>query len=126
MPMPRLPRPGLVLLALLPLAAGCTPLGMVGGAAATVDLVSLNSTRKTLMDHAASGLTGRDCSVISFSETGEYCPEKVVVDRSDIYCYRTLADVECHHIPDPYRNGDRALASPPPVRKPANQRTPFD
>lgn len=123
----RPPRPGLVLLALLPLAAGaCTPVSIVGVGAAAADGVSLTSTRKTLVDHAVSGLTGKDCSIVSFSESGDYCPEKVVVDRSDVYCYRTLADVECHHIPDPYRNGDRALASPPPVRKPANQRTAFD
>ncbi len=119
-------RSGLVLLALLPLAGACTPVAMVGMGTAAADGVSLTSTRKTLVDHAVSGLTGKDCSVVSFSETGDYCPEKVVVDRSDVYCYRTLADVECHHIPDPYRNGDRALASPPPVRKPANQRTAFD
>ncbi|MCW2247407.1 hypothetical protein M2352_003041 [Azospirillum fermentarium] len=119
-------RPCAVVLALLPLAGGCTPTGAVTGAGVAVDLVSLTSTRKTVVDHVVSGLTGKDCSSVSFSETGDYCPEKVVVDRSNIYCYRTLADVECHHIPDPYRNGDRALASPPPVIKPANQRTPFD
>lgn len=119
-------RPCAVVLALLPLAGGCTPTSMVTGAGAAVDLVSLTSTRKTVVDHVVSGLTGKDCSSVSFSQTGDYCPEKVVVDRSNLYCYRTLADVECHHIPDPYRNGDRALASPPPVIKPANQRTPFD
>ncbi|WP_449233613.1 hypothetical protein [Azospirillum doebereinerae] len=79
-----------------------------------VDIITLNATKKTVGDHIVSAATGRDCSVISLSETGDYCPDKVVVDRSRVYCYRTLADVECHHIPDPYRNGHVALASPPP------------
>ncbi|RUQ70848.1 hypothetical protein [Azospirillum doebereinerae] len=79
-----------------------------------VDMIALNATKKTVGDHIVSAATGRDCSIISFSESGDYCPDKVVVDRSRVYCYRTLADVECHHIPDPYRNGHMALASPPP------------
>ena len=81
-------------------------------------LVSLTSTKKTLGDHVASAATGKDCSSITFTETGQYCPDKVVVDRSKVYCYRTLADVDCHHIPDPYKNGYTALASPPPDIRP--------
>ncbi|WP_376956741.1 hypothetical protein ABNQ39_08240 [Azospirillum sp. A26] len=92
--------------------AGCTsPLGL---AAAGADVVTLNATKKTIGDHIVSAATGRDCSILSFEKTGDYCPDKVEIDRSRVYCYRTLADVECHHIPDPYRNGNTALASPPP------------
>lgn len=91
---------------------GCTsPLGL---AAAGADVVTLNATKKTIGDHIVSAATGRDCSILSFEKDGDYCPDKVEVDRSRLYCYRTLADVECHHIPDPYRNGNTALASPPP------------
>ncbi len=97
--------------------AGCTPTPL-GGALVGADIVTLNATKKTVGDHLVSAATGRDCSVISFEKTGDYCPDKVVVDRSRVYCYRTLADVECHHIPDPYRNGNTALASPPPDIKP--------
>ncbi|MFD1627952.1 hypothetical protein [Azospirillum griseum] len=101
------------LVAALPLCA-CSPTTVTG-----VDILTLNTTRKTVGDHIASGITGKDCSLINLSETGTYCPEKVVVDRSRLYCYRTLAEVECHHIPDPYKNGTTALASPPPDIKPA-------
>lgn len=87
-------------------------------AAALLGGCAINATKKTEVDHIVSAATGEDCSIISFYETGDYCPEKVVVDRSNIYCYRTLADVDCHFLPDPYRNGAVALASPPPVRKP--------
>lgn len=104
---------GVVMLAL----GGCT-LTPLGGSLVGADLVTLNATKKTIGDHVVSAATGRDCSVISFEKTGDYCPDKVVVDRSRVYCYRTLADVECHHIPDPYRNGNTALASPPPDIRP--------
>ncbi|WP_448187945.1 hypothetical protein [Azospirillum sp. sgz301742] len=102
------------------LLAGCwtTPMGAVGLATGVGDFASLNANKKTLGDHVATGIVGRDCSVVSYEQTGSYCPEQVVVDRSNIYCYRTLADVNCHYLPDPYKNGQTALASPPPVRTP--------
>ena len=105
--------------------AGCTsPLGL---AAAGADVVTLNATKKTIGDHIVSAATGRDCSILSFEKDGDYCPDKVEVDRSRVYCYRTLADVECHHIPDPYRNGNTALASPPPdIRALPRKRSWFD
>ncbi|GLR78413.1 hypothetical protein HUE56_13880 [Azospirillum oryzae] len=104
---------------------GCTsPLGL---AAAGADVVTLNATKKTIGDHIVSAATGRDCSILSFEKDGDYCPDKVEVDRSRLYCYRTLADVECHHIPDPYRNGNTALASPPPdIRTLPRKRSWFD
>lgn len=87
----------------------------VAGVGITGNIVSLNATKKTLVDHVVSGITGEDCSVISLEQTGEYCPDKVEVVRSDVYCYRTLAAVDCHYLPDPYKNGHTALASPAPV-----------
>jgi hypothetical protein len=118
MVMKRIGAMAVLVVATLPLG-GCliTPAAVtVAGTGA--DLVSLTSTKKTLGDHVASAATGKDCSSVTFSETGHYCPEKVVVDRSKVYCYRTLADVDCHHIPDPYKNGYTALASPPPDIRP--------
>jgi hypothetical protein len=63
-------------------------------------------------------LAPEECSLVTLAETGRYCPERIVVDRSNLYCYRTLADVDCHHLPDPYKNGHVSLASPPPDLKP--------
>lgn len=107
------------------LLAGCAgpEIAAVGAAAG---LATFTSTKKTLTDHAASAVTGRDCSLISWTETGVYCPEQVVVDRSNLYCYRTLGGVDCHTLPDPYKNSQTALASPPPVRKTVSQRGLFD
>jgi len=110
------------------LLAGCwgTPAGPASVVMVGADFISLGTTRKTTGDHLMSGITGRDCSVLTLEQTGSYCPEKVVVDRSNVYCYRTLADVNCHYLPDPYRNGHTALASPPPVRKPVESVGWFD
>lgn len=105
--------------------AGCAGPEMAV-ASATVGLVTLNATKKTVTDHIVSATTGRDCSIISWTETGVYCPEQVVVDRSNLYCYRTLGGVDCHHLPDPYKNSQTALASPPPVRKTVSQKSMFD
>lgn len=112
-------------LAVAGLLAGCaSPEATLASAA--VNVVSLNATKKTVTDHIASAIMGRDCSIITMNETGEYCPEQVVVDRSNLYCYRTLAGVDCHNLPDPYKNSQTALASPPPVRKTISQKGLFD
>lgn len=116
-----------------PLVA-CLALG-IGGCVATeplfiastaVSAATLTATKKTVTDHIVSAATGRDCSFVSWSETGEYCPEQIVVDRSDVYCYRTLGGVDCHNLPDPYKNSQTSLASPPPVRKTVTQKGWFD
>lgn len=99
---------------LLPLCAvtlaACDPVTM----AAVGSAGSLTATKKLPPDHIASWVMGRDCSVISLEATGDYCPDKREIDRSRLYCYKTLGDVDCHERPDLYRNSDRPLASPPP------------
>lgn len=118
--------PPLCRFAALPLAglllAGCwtpsPPMATLQLATGAADVASLGATKKTLSDHVATGILGRDCSVVTYEQTGTYCPQEYEVDRSNIYCYRTLADVNCHYLPDPYKNGQTALASPAPVRKP--------
>lgn len=102
---------------------GCAP---VVGTIAAVDFASLNSTDKTLVDHAVSGATGDDCSLISLTQTGTYCPERVRVDRSELYCYRSLADIDCHPVPEPYRTHRNTVGSPPPVRVPYKDKPWFD
>jgi hypothetical protein len=92
---------------------GCavTPL-MAWGA---VEEGALTSTKKLLPDHIASAIVGRDCSAISLTETGEYCPTPVEVDRSNLYCVRTLGDVNCYEKTARPRNVAPSVASPPPV-----------
>ncbi|CAK0758603.1 exported hypothetical protein [Azospirillaceae bacterium] len=88
----------------------------VGAGAGAVTLGSLSATKKLPTDHLLSMATGRECSIVTFEQTGHYCPPNITVDRSGVYCYRTLGEVDCHQLPDPYQNGQSQLASPPPVR----------
>lgn len=99
--------------------SGCAP--YVGA-----DVVTLNSTKKTIADHVVSNATGEDCSTVKWSQGENYCQAKVVVQRPPVYCQKTLGDVECHDTPDPYRNGAVALASPPPVRVETRDKGWFD
>ncbi|CAK0759501.1 hypothetical protein CCP1ISM_900003 [Azospirillaceae bacterium] len=90
--------------------AGCEPVTGVG-----IGVSSLSATKKLPTDHLISSMTGRDCSVVSYEKTGEYCPPPPrEIDRSDTYCFKTLGGVECHDRPDPYRNRNQSLASPLP------------
>jgi hypothetical protein len=78
-------------------------------------MTTLPQTKKLPVDHALSAATGRDCSILSYEKTGNYCPPyPQEVDRSRLTCIRTLGDVECHQQPDLYANGERTLGSPPP------------
>ncbi len=101
------------------LLVGCGPVAVVSGVAS---ISSLTATKKTIADHVATGIMGRDCSSVTFEQTGHYCPEQVVADQSKLYCFRTLADVDCHYLPDPYKNGSVALASPPPALIPVKDK----
>jgi hypothetical protein len=107
--LPRTSRLPLLLLTALALG-GCDP---ISGTA--VGVSSLSATKKLPPDHAISAITGRDCSVVSFEQTGEYCPPPAKeIDRSDTHCFRTLGGVDCYNRPDPYHNRNQPLASPPP------------
>ncbi len=115
-----------LVLAMLPLGGcGLGPKALTAASTA-LSLTTLQNTRKTIGDHVVSAATGRDCSILKLEATGEYCPETLVADRSNVYCYRTLADVDCHNLPDPYKNSHRALGSPPPVLRSVDGKGWFD
>jgi len=83
---------------------------------ASLTYFSFAPSGKLASDHILSWTTGRECSVLSLEQTGVLCPAKVSLVEPDVYCYRTLAGVDCHRSPDPYRNGHQALATPRPER----------
>ncbi len=69
-------------------------LAVVGG-----ETMSLSTTDKTLGDHLASAVTGKDCSTFEAREKRPYCqPYKEKADPSinDPHCYRTLGSVDCY------------------------------
>ncbi|WP_207478862.1 hypothetical protein [Arenibaculum pallidiluteum] len=91
------------------LLAGCSDAVAPLPAVTAADIGVLIATDKTITDHAVSYYRDQDCRTTTYLETGRYCqpyPEPVTVTREAIYCYRTLADVECYPAPNPY--GGRA------------------
>jgi hypothetical protein len=55
-----------------------------------------------------------NCSVFNILETGEVCQHKYKpTDRQEVFCYRTLGQVDCYAERDPYRLAGRALPAQP-------------
>lgn len=81
--------------------AGCGP----ELAAAALSTTVLVTTDKTITDHVVSVVRGEDCSTVAYQRDGTYCtlyPPEMRVVREEIYCYRTLADVDCYPTPAPF------------------------
>jgi hypothetical protein len=98
-------------LALLAVLGGCEALALTPAIAvyAGVEGVALNQTGKLASDHAASAITGQDCSFLRYKDTGNYCLSAAEIaaqkarERRDLasYCYRRRGLVSCYSTPDP-------------------------
>jgi hypothetical protein len=98
-------------LALLLVLSGCTAIALTPAAAvyAGVEGIALNQTGKLASDHAASAITGQDCSFLRYKDTGNYCRSAAeiaaqeAIERRDLssFCYRRRGLVTCHSTPDP-------------------------
>jgi hypothetical protein len=102
------PLAGLALLAVL---TGCEAIALTPAIAVygAVEGVALNQTGKLASDHAASAITGQDCSFLRYKDTGNYCRSAAeiaaqeAIERRDLsaYCYRRRGGVACYDTPDP-------------------------
>jgi hypothetical protein len=105
---PLAPFAGLALLALL---TGCEAIALTPAIAVygAVEGIALNQTGKLASDHAASAITGQDCSFLRYKDTGNYCRSAAeiaaqeAIERRDLsaYCYRRRGGVACYDTPDP-------------------------
>ncbi len=77
-----------------------------------LDVVSIINTDKTIADHIISLSTGRDCSTVRSSMGEPYCKTDPIPEPP-LYCYRSLASVDCYATPDPYNTGRRTIDWPP-------------
>ena len=108
---PRRPLAPFVGLALLAVLTGCEALALTPAIAvyAGVEGIALNQTGKLASDHAASAITGQDCSFLRYKDTGNYClsaaeiAAREAIERRDLsaYCYRRRGGVACYDAPDP-------------------------
>lgn len=82
--------------------AACT-----GGAALSAGSIMVSD--KTLVDHAVSTLSGKDCATVRKEAGLTYCKEDEAVAVQPMYCYPTLGDVTCYPNRDPYHGRQRTV-----------------
>ena len=73
------------------------------------ELASLTLTRKLLIDHAVSGVTGKDCAVTRWENDLSYCREDALRPAGVPACYRTIGDPDCYVHPLPAREAGRQI-----------------
>ncbi len=78
------------------LVAACAPGPFLAASGA-----SLMGSDKTIVDHAVSYGSGKDCSILRTERGLTYCVEDMPVVRQNIYCYRDLGGVTCYEKPSP-------------------------
>lgn len=92
--------------------AGCGPAVATGvPGLAQVDILTVMGTEKSLVDHAVSYSSGKDCSYVYVEKGNRYCKEDEPVIKPMVHCYRTLASATCYSAPDPYGNGEKELGN---------------
>ena len=113
---PRRQSPGLglglclVLVMVLPGCAGVPAIATY----ATVEGMALNHTDKIATDHFISAITGQDCNVLTYKETGKYCRSaaEIAAERARLanidygHCYRTRGLVTCFAEPEVAATGE--------------------
>lgn len=84
----------------------------VSGPLTMVEVGTLAATQKSTSDHIFTLVTGMDCSSVYTVSGGDYCrpyekkPETVPMK---IYCYRSLAQVNC--FTQPLASGDTLIGT---------------
>ncbi len=73
--------------------------GCAGGGLVAVDGVSTMATKKTLVDHAVSYASGKNCFSTRKDRGLTYCEEDEITPHMNVYCYRTLGEVTCYDRP---------------------------
>lgn len=85
-----------------------------------LEILSVINTKKTMGDHVATWVTGKDCSTIRAQREGVWCVDwpSPPPPPQQVYCYASLAKPSCYA--QPYNEGnDRLIGfvpAPVPVR----------
>jgi hypothetical protein len=69
--------------------------------------------QRGVFDAVYSVVTGKDCSVINIERRGEYC-RSVAVAQPIAFCTRSLGDVDCWTVANPYGPQRPVTDIPPP------------
>jgi hypothetical protein len=71
----------------------------------------------TLVNEAASSLTGKQCEVQNAFKEKPFCDEFVPPPSPVVHCFRTLGSVNCYNEPNPFAAG-RFTNQPPAATTP--------
>lgn len=102
------------------LHAGGNPPG-IGATLVNLEVLSVINTKKTLSDHIATWVTGKDCSAVRAEREGVWCVDwpDPPAPPQQVYCYATWARPSCYA--QPYNQGnDRLIGfvpAPTPIRR---------
>lgn len=75
----------------------------------SLEVLSVINTKKTLADHLATWITGKDCSTVRAQREGVWCVDwpGPPPPRQQVYCYASIARPSCYS--QPYNQGNDRL-----------------
>lgn len=90
----------------------------IGATLMNLEVLSVINTKKTLTDHVATWITGKDCSTIRAQREGAWCVDwpNPPAPPQQIYCYSSLARPSCYA--QPYNQGNDRLIGFVPAATP--------
>ncbi|CAA7619802.1 hypothetical protein [Magnetospirillum sp. UT-4] len=85
---------------------------------ANLEVLSVINTKKTMGDHLATWITGKDCSTIRAQREGAWCVDwpSPPAPPQQVYCYASLAKPSC--FAQPYNEGNDRLIGFVPAPRP--------
>lgn len=95
--------------------------GLGRGALLTnLEVISVINTQKTVGDHIATWVTGKDCSTVRAQREGAWCTDwpGPPPPQQQVYCYASLAKPSCYS--QPYNQGNDRLIGFVPAPLPVN------
>ena len=83
-----------------------------------LEVASLIITKKTMLDHLATWVTGRDCSTVRANRVGAYCVDwpEGPTPPEQVYCYSSIGRPTCNS--QPYTQGNDHLIGFVPASTP--------
>ena len=89
-----------------------------GATLMNLEVLSVINTKKTLTDHVATWITGKDCSTIRAQREGAWCVDwpNPPAPPHQVYCYSSLARPSCYA--QPYNEGNDRLIGFVPAATP--------
>lgn len=93
-----------------------------GIALMNLEVLSVINTKKTLGDHVATWVTGKDCSTPRAQREGTWCVDWPAPPPppQQVYCYSSIARASCYQ--QPYNEGNDRLIGFVPASAPVARR----